>query len=348
MANWFDRLLGRDGEQQPAVAPQARTSSPGTPRPPAPAPEKVGREEILEALQLEMPETPPAPPDLELANRVTTQFRETHPVPGSPPQLAMRILNQVQQPDADAAELAKLISLEPALTAAVLRVANSAAYRSLGRIDSVRDAITRLGMREVARIGCALSAKSVFDPQRRTEQALFGPAFLELFIHASTTALAAASLALSMPKMKTRSDVVFLGGLLHDIGMSVGLRVLAGLIGNETPPRQLSLEGVQAILDAVHIDIGAEVHREWRLPDTALQICLEHHIHGCAPSEHSNELHMVRLASSVHLLQSRKPTEDRLAEVEESAYYLGLSKFQLRSFDGDVKRFVTMAQQLGS
>ena len=59
----------------------------------------------------------------------------------------MRILNQVQQPDADPAELAKLISLEPSLTAAVLRVANSAAYRALGRIDSVRDAITRREIR---------------------------------------------------------------------------------------------------------------------------------------------------------------------------------------------------------
>jgi len=344
MASWLDRLLGRDAEAPPpAAAP--RVSNAGAPRP---VPEVLDRAAVLDALAQQPPEAALAPPNPALVARVMELFRQTSPVPGSPPQLAMRILNLVSQSDADPAELAKLISLEPALTAAVLRVANSAAYRSFGRIDSVRDAITRLGMREVARIGCALSAKSVFDPQRRTEQALFGPAFLELFIHASTTALAAASLALSMPKMKTRSDVVFLGGLLHDIGMSVGLRVLAGLIGNETPPRQLSLEGVQAILDAVHIDIGAEVHREWRLPDTALQICLEHHIHGCAPSEHSNELHMVRLASSVHLLQSRKPTEDRLAEVEESAYYLGLSKFQLRSFDGDVKRFVTMAQQLGS
>ncbi len=294
-----------------------------------------------------MPETPPVEADPELTSRVLAQFRETHPVPGSPPQLAMRILNQVQQPDADPTELTKLISLEPSLTAAVLRVANSAAYRALGRIDSVRDAITRLGMREVARIGCALSAKSVFDPQRRTEQALYGPVFLELFIHASTTALAAASLALSLPKLKTRSDVVFLGGLLHDIGMSVGLRVLAGMTGPDAPPKSLTVPGVQALLDAVHIEIGAEVHREWRLPDTALQICLEHHVRGVAPSEHSIELHIVRLASAIHLLQSRAPTEERLGEIEESLYCLGLSKFQLRSFDNDVKRFTSMAQQLG-
>ncbi len=341
MGSWFDRIFGRDAD---SPAPESSAPKAVTTRPPEP----LDRDAIVELLGLKLAPAVVAEPEAALVERVRELFKQTNPVPGSPPQLAMRILNLVAQADADAAELAKLISLEPALTAAVLRVANSAAYRTIGRIESVRDAITRLGMREVARIGCALSAKSVFDPQRRAEQTLFGPIFLELFVHASATALASATLSVQIPRLKNASDLIFLGGLLHDLGKAVALRVLAAVLSGEPGRRALSTDEVHALLELVHVEIGAQLHREWRLPESSLAICAAHHPGSAPDSAFFAETHAVRLTSALHLLRARPPTEARLAEVDESARVLGLTRYQLSSFDADVGRFREMAQELGS
>jgi HD-like signal output (HDOD) protein len=356
MSGWLDRLLGRDKSPNAADGQSARPATAQV-EPPAefeaPAlsklPDVLSRESLLAALSLEAPATAPLAADPELVTRVRSLFQQTNPVPGSPPQLAMRILNIVSQADADPAELAKLISHDSSLTAAVLRVANSAAFRAVGRIETVRDAITRIGMREVARVGCALSAKSVFDPQRRSEQALFGPVFLDLFIHASSSALASSALAMTLPKLKTKSDTVFVSGLLHDLGKSVALRLLATIMSAEPGRRALTPDEAHAILEALHIEFGAHLHTEWRLPESSLSIC-QHHHDGLIPEGVAlvDENHVVRLVSAMHLLHARPVTDARLLEVEGSARALGLNPKQLRDFDAQLTGFREMAHELGS
>ncbi len=343
----FERLFGRKAAAAAAPAPTAVAAAHSA----APAPTAVpqlplSREQVLEALQLELPAEPPAPADPALVARILEEFLRTRPVPASPPQLAMRILNLIAEPEPDPNALAKLIALEPALTASVLRLASSALNRGVEKIENLRDAITRLGMREVANVCGALSARSVFAPKRRAEQASHGAAFAELFVHASATALAASALAFSMPKLKVRSDVVFLSALLHDIGMSVGLGILAGYPAGSAPA--LGKNELQTVLDAVHGEIGVEIHREWKLPEAAQQICQLHHQSGAALAGAGAELHLVRLTSAVQLLLVFPPTEARVSEALESAQALGLSRFALRSFAGDVRRSTETARALGN
>ncbi len=341
MGSWFSRWFGR--KDVPAAAPESTSAKPASMVKPAEKPtEPMTREELLEALQLKLPEKPPAPIDPALIAQVLEAFRKGEQVPSSPPTLAMRILNLISLPDPDPNELAKMVQLEPALTAGVLRVANSATTQGVERIGSLREAITRLGTVEVASICAALSTKSVFGPGRRAEEAKYGAAFAELFVHATATALASASLAFSMPKTKSRSDVVFLSALLHDIGMSVALSVYATLHAAGAPG--LTREQIQQLLDAVHVEIGAVIHREWKLPDAALQIC-EHHHGGEAP-EAANELQLVKLTSALQLLHNF-PSESRLDEIRDSAFALGLNKQALRAFDGDVRRFTGTAKSIG-
>ncbi len=344
MGSWFSRWFGSKATPAaPAPAPRGDAPAKAEAKPAEKPAEPLTRDELLEALQLKLPEKPPAPIDPALAATVLESFRQSPQVPASPPALAMRILNLISQPDPDPNELAKMVTLEPALTAGVLRVANSAANQGVAKISTLREGITRLGTVEVASICAALSTKSVFGPGRRAEEAKYGAAFGELFVHATATALASASLAFSLPKLKTRSDTVFLAALLHDIGMSVGLSVYATLNARGSVPG-LAREPLQQLLDAVHVEIGAAIHREWKLPDPALQIC-EHH-HSGAAADAAHELQVVKLTSALQLLHGF-PNEARLEEIRDAAHLLGLSRYSLRSFDGDVRRFTATAKSIG-
>jgi hypothetical protein len=48
-------------------------------------------------------------------------------------------------------------------------------------IETVRDAITRLGLNEVGRVAGVVSARTLFNPRMRAEQAVFGSRWNALF-----------------------------------------------------------------------------------------------------------------------------------------------------------------------
>ncbi|HEX7624525.1 MAG TPA: HDOD domain-containing protein, partial [Anaeromyxobacteraceae bacterium] len=169
-------------------------------------------------------EAPPLAPEDEaedgrLAALVTERFAASRPEPASFPAIALQILNLVASPDAQVSELARLVSRDPALSAGALSVANSAVYRGVRELETVREAVTRLGLVELGRVAAAVSARTLFSPRARANQAAFGERWNALFAHAVAVGSAAATQALRHPG--ARSDRVYLGGLLHEVGKSL-------------------------------------------------------------------------------------------------------------------------------
>ena len=179
----------------PARAVSAPTlEAVGSARPPAnppplvlasgPPPEPMEGEDAFapfaRALGIALPLAPPRLTEEEealletLAARLFDHCRKNKLGPASAPTMSLRILNLVASPNAELAEMSRLISADPALSASVLTVANSAFYRGFSEIETVRDAVTRMGLDEVGRVAGALSAKSLFNPKLKQElQELF-------------------------------------------------------------------------------------------------------------------------------------------------------------------------------
>jgi HD-like signal output (HDOD) protein len=274
--------------------------------------------------------------DRRLGERLLEHFAAHRPGPGSFPQVALRILNLVAEAEVDPAELSQLVSRDPAIAAGVVRVASSAAYPQGSPIESVREAINRIGLHEVARVAGTFSAESLFSPKARAEYAAYANLFQQLYQHASTTAMASAALALGHPG--TRSDRAFLAALLHDVGCSIALRSFASLALQDPKLKKLDEAATLRAIDRVHTEIGGEVHQAWALPEFSTTICVRHHDKEIPASPEFVELHIVRLASSLRLARLRPAEDARLAEVSQSARALGLTKFQLRSFDAELRQ----------
>ena len=306
------------------------------------------------ALGVDVPgELPPDPEqevlDLELADRILAHFRANRPPPASFPALSLQILNLVARPDAEVGELARLITRDPALSAGILSVANSAYYRGAMEVETVRDAITRLGLNEVGRVAGAVSARTLFNPRMRAEQAVFASRWNALFHHAVTVASGAASLAAR--NRRVRSDRAYLGGLLHDVGMSLALRSLAALVlhgkldpgkldpGKPDPgkldPRSDDAR-VDRVLDRVHAEVGGEAHQAWNLPQYLTVLAVRYHDPEIPASEEFVDLHAVRLASAIDDL--RGPFAGRGArELVQSAGALQLGPFAVRALAAELR-----------
>jgi len=333
------RLLG--GGAAPAPAPPTAPAATG----PSPAAPPADQEPFTPfARTLGIPVPPPAPePDpaaeeelAALAAPVLEHFRQNRPGPASAPSLSLRILNLVAAPEADIAELARLVSADPALAAGVLTVANSPNYRALSEVETVREAIARLGFEEVARIAGGLSARSLFSPRLKAELQAYGPRFAALYHRALTVAGGAAWLALR--RRGGRSDRAFLGGMLHDVGKSVALRSVAALALAGGPRRAGEDGRLDALLDRVHLELGGEAHQEWNLPQYLTVIAVRHHDPVVPAGEGFADLHAVRLASALLDLRELPAFAGRAAgEVVQSAAALGLSPLEVRELSTQLR-----------
>lgn len=290
------------------------------------------------ALGVEIPQAvAPGPDEAEadraLAAQILEHFRKNRPGPTSFPALSLQILNLVASAQAEMSEISRLIGRDPAMSAGVLSVANSAYYRAVQEIETVREAVARLGLEEVGRVAGAVSAKTLFSPRLRAEQAAFGERFTELFGHAVVVASGAAWLALRTSG--ARSDRAYLGGLLHDVGKSIALRSVASLVAEGSLPRP-DEQRLERAIDAVHVEVGGLAHQEWNLPQYLTAMAVRHHDPEVPSDPEFVDLHAVRLASGLEDLQG--PFAARaVSEVVQSARALGADPFLVRSLQAELR-----------
>ena len=126
------------------------------------------------------------------------------------PAVAIEVLQSMAGADIDIGTLARHISQDQVITARVLRVANSPFYGLQSRIGSIHDAIVVVGLSAIRSLVLAASVMSGLPAGR-------GPGFSQkrFWRHVLGTAVAAQALA---SPLKRPPEVLFLAGLLHDIG----------------------------------------------------------------------------------------------------------------------------------
>jgi putative nucleotidyltransferase with HDIG domain len=261
------------------------------------------------------------PAEAAVAEAVLVHFDAHRPGLTSFPSVALKLLELVRDPRVDAASLARTIELDTALSTGMLVLANSAVFRGVRKVETLREAVARLGVEEVAHLATALSTRSLYRAAR-AEFDLFGPTWNQLFYHGATVAKTASALGRS--RGQCDPERLFLGGLLHDVGKSLALRSLAAL---QLEGRIPSQEGtaVDRILHQVHVVIGAAAHRDWGLPAGLSAIAEWHHLPEIEAGPELEELHLVRLVSALELIRTVPGLSPAApAEAVNSALALGI------------------------
>jgi HD-like signal output (HDOD) protein len=282
--------------------------------------------------------------DDELVARLLVHFRKNRPGPSSLPAISLQIVNAVADEKTSLSELSRLISQDPAMSAGVLKVANSPTYRGTAEIETLRDAVTRLGLNEVGRVAGMVAARSLFQSQMRAEFAEFGSKWSELF--AESLVSARLSVWLAMRLQGIRSDHAFLAALLHDLGRSVGLRSIAAL--SQLGPKIDAFDPrIDRVLERVHVEIGGEVHQHWSLPRFPMLVTMVHHDLNLPTTGEYREVHVVRLCSAMVQL-GRQPWRigAARAEIDESCRALRVDGYELRSLDTQIRSELQAVAQL--
>lgn len=177
-------------------------------------------------------------------------------------------------PNTDVDELTVMVEIDPMLTLAVLRFANSAFSAPASRIDTARRAVLRLGSQQVRRIVLGSVVGKSF--------AALGRANLnseELWRHLVATGLLADAAAWG----DVSHSVAFTAGLLHDLGRLALAQQTPGeyLHVVERAQRGEDVLTVERELFGVdHCEFGASVAAAWEVPTDLIEAITEHHSEG--------------------------------------------------------------------
>jgi len=204
------------------------------------------------------------------------------------PEITLKIIHLVEDPNSTAQHLHTLISNDPALCSRILKVVNSAFYGLPRQIGSINRAIVLLGLNAVKNIAIAASLTKLF---RGGEVSRHFSA-RDLWVHSIGTAAASKlicdDLKLGLP------DEAFLAGLIHDIGMMVELQVDRNKLIQIFEELKMTPEGVPGvsmidvetrIFGADHQAFGAGLCEAWKFPKSFSYVAGHHHDPMSLPSQ---------------------------------------------------------------
>lgn len=180
------------------------------------------------------------------------------------PRVLCKLLAALSQPDSDTVEVVQLITYDPALTATVLKMCNSAFLGSSTPASDLNEAVQRIGFNQIYKIVASVSGSRMLSPAQKG----YGFAAGELWKHSVAAGIASQCVAEDSGDDAT---TVFTAGLLHDLGKIV----LAGALTEqytqlvtETETHQHSLlEAEQALLGVQHAEIGARLLTHWNFAE---------------------------------------------------------------------------------
>lgn len=195
------------------------------------------------------------------------------------PVIAQKLLALPLDTDRGEAQLLTLIEQDPQISAKLISLANSPVMGVSRKVSSVSDAATLLGLTRVKAVSLGIAAMSNFTRLPGSQN--FAPQ--DLWLHSLAIAVAMNTLARHMPRhLRPQQDQIFLAGLLHDIGY-MAIHHVDSVASNELhhqlrlQPKRSVLEIEMQILGVSHCYIGAQLARQWNLPEEIVTVLGYHH-----------------------------------------------------------------------
>jgi len=190
------------------------------------------------------------------------------------PAAVQRATALADDPRASASDLAAVIEVDPALTARVLRVTNSAFYGLSRQVSTVREGVVILGFSAVRSLAVAVCAMKMFNggssPWFNHEQ---------FWMHSTCSAIVAHRL--TGLSQRREPDETFTAALLHDIG-----KIVLDQYAHDDFMLLLATQKAQGTLDTAietgmfrtcHADLGQKLCERWHLPLPLCESIGSHH-----------------------------------------------------------------------
>ena len=202
---------------------------------------------------------------------ILARIRDVPSLPGA----SLEVIRVLQEPDVDIAALTKAIQFDPGLTSNLLKLANSAYFGCPRSVGSVKEAVVRIGLKNLTRLLLPLTvAQTARRPVRGYD--LAAGALLD---HSVAVAVSAQEIA-AVKGMEFPREA-FTAALLHDLGkivLGTFVEVDAAAIHRAAFDEAVSFEKVERrLLGIDHAEAGAVLLQNWNCPERIVEVARWHH-----------------------------------------------------------------------
>jgi HD-like signal output (HDOD) protein len=236
------------------------------------------------------------------------------------PEVASAALRITDEANASARDLETLVEADTAITAKVLRVANSAYYGG-HEVASIARAINVLGLNTVRTLILAVAYHNMLSGKPNCR--LFSkPAFWRHSLAAATAAR-----VLGRIRFPYEADALYCAGLLHDVGMLVFERFCPRefdyALDYATRMNEPLHVAERKVMGLDHAQVGGILADRWFLSGP-LRSAIMHHHDPCMDTENADSTRLVALANEIarmagFFVAERPQPESTASDLAEAA-----------------------------
>lgn len=231
------------------------------------------------------------------------------------PEIALKIRKMADDPNVNLNQMADMISHDPALSARIMKIANSAFVGRGVHVNSLHQATTRIGLRYIKNVVTSMAMEQLFVSKTafvKQQMDLVWAETLELTAFA-LTAMQQHNAAFKNPVVNF--DTMTLAGLVHNIG---ALPILT------EAEKQLDIFGDETFIkDAItNISgkIGATILRTWGFPNELIEVAEQWDVPSYQPA-HPSYVDFIRIAA---IKQKRYHADGEMPQLLKPYVDLGL------------------------
>ncbi len=176
------------------------------------------------------------------------------------PDVALRIREALRNPDIDLNGVAKIIQVDPGLTAYLIQVANSPVYRGSKHVDNLGVALSRLGLSATKNLAMSYAMLALYTSEHTVPRPMLRVLWQQ------STRLAALASVLAKHCKGFDPDRALLAGLLQDIGCLPLLQASVRYPEFSTQPHQLL-----ALFNRYAANVGATLLKSWHFDEDIVE-----------------------------------------------------------------------------
>lgn len=213
----------------------------------------------------------------DLADEIRADIQSGRILLPTLPEVALQVREALESETAGADAIAMIIATDAALSARLLQVANSPLYGARHTIDSLQQAVARLGLKLVRSLVVSLAMKQIFQATSEALDHQFRTVWEDSLQVAAISRVLAGSLR------ELDNEQAMLGGLIHNIG---ALPILTKLDEHFGYAADNGL--IAGLIDQLAPALGAQILRHWNFAESLANIpaaCVDlDHDPGPAPT----------------------------------------------------------------
>jgi len=211
------------------------------------------------------------------------------------PESIVQIQRLIANPDSQIVDIARYISTDPAMTADLLKLVNSAAYMMAKKVDNIVDAVKLVGLRGIKNLLYSYGTLKILDDGAADKK--------KLWDHSYRAAYYAYNLAKNFKaNVKGLLDDAYVGGMLHDMGKIIFSSVHPDLLEKVRGfcrEKDIPIDTFEGIVGGMnHAEIGARISEKWNFPESLVAAIRYHHEPSLEPGDYRDVVNVVYLANT--------------------------------------------------